>query len=159
MQQGAARRRILAPSGNISGRIFQLARTLGSGHDNGDAAVDRHVAIVKAERFGDPAGIEIILARHWLRIEKCAWIEVSVAPAVERQRRQGFARRTITMHITLPRQCMPLDDTAASPGRHELSVAGGPWCAAATAAGAARLRTVHRAPYQHIVAGAGDEGI
>src|SRR6516162_7181547 len=103
MQQGAARCSVLAPARNISWWISQIARPLTGGHDQRDAAVNWHIAIVKAQRFSDPARIEIVFARHRLRIEECARIEVSVAPAVECQRRQCLARRAVTMHVALPR--------------------------------------------------------
>src|SRR5215471_20098136 len=54
---------------------------------------------------------------------------------------------------------MPLDDTAATPRRHELGLAGRARRPAAAATAPARLRPMHRAPYEHIVTGTGDERV
>jgi len=126
--------RVLPIARDIGGRVGQIARAFRGGNDQRDAAVDRHVAIEQAQRLGDPARVEVVIARHRFLEEKCARIAIRVAAAIERERGQRLAGRTIAMHVALPCERVRLHDRAATVRREKLRVAGGAWRSAVAGA-------------------------
>src|SRR5262245_18446879 len=84
---GHLERQPLAVAGDVGGPRAQIASTVAGGQHDGDRALHRDVAVVEAERVGDHARIQIVLAREGLPAEVRVRVLVRVPALGHRQGR------------------------------------------------------------------------
>ena len=83
------------------GDVRQVLRPLGGGDDDGRGAIGLHAAVELAHGLGDEGRGKVVFHRQGPAAHHGLVVQLSVAPAGERNRPRGFGRDAVFLDIAL----------------------------------------------------------